>query len=229
MHKYYIHNNGGKPFLVSINNNDVKIYKNLSNDNQPFLKFKVEKYFIGKSPLNKMTKFSGGHGKKFDGNSILLKLSDNKYIYIGPEIYSFKPLDEIIQYVSPVGNNDVPYPYAIDASNNVYLMIEYVILRDVDPNKNDWDPYRQYYNNNTISGEFEGFYIGNDKYDFRYDPFPAKDYDRITKHINKNVYIKSNNGKKYKLSKEDYVKIVNSFAKEMNYKKLNTKLIQKRL
>ena len=38
-------------------------------------KLKPKKVFIGKSVKNEMTKFSGGYGKYFDGNSILLNIS----------------------------------------------------------------------------------------------------------------------------------------------------------
>ena len=36
-----------------------------------------------------MTKFSGGHGKEFDGNSILLKIKKDRYVFIGNTIYEF--------------------------------------------------------------------------------------------------------------------------------------------
>ena len=78
------------------------------------------KSFVGKSPINNMTKYSGGHGKKFDGNTILLQKNKNTYFLIYASIEEFKVFnDEIIKFVSPVGNNDVPYPYAI-GKNNIY-------------------------------------------------------------------------------------------------------------
>ena len=40
--------------------------------------------FIGKSPVNAMTTFSGGHGPRFDGNSVLLK-RENDYVFVGDE------------------------------------------------------------------------------------------------------------------------------------------------
>ena len=40
--------------------------------------------FIGKSPVNAMTTFSGGHGPRFDGNSILLK-REKDYVFVGDE------------------------------------------------------------------------------------------------------------------------------------------------
>lgn len=103
-----------------------------------------ERIFIGKSPLNGMTKFSGGHGPEFDGNSILVKQSSGLYVYIGENISSFLPMAEIVDYISPVGNNDVPYPFAVDVSGNFYLLLENVVIRNL-PDKAKDDPYCHYY------------------------------------------------------------------------------------
>lgn len=80
--------------------------------------------FIGTSVSNKMTKFSGGSGSKWDGNSILLRIGDDKefqYVYIGSDISEFATDEKIIAYISSVGNNCVPYPYA-ESKNWVYDM-----------------------------------------------------------------------------------------------------------
>lgn len=142
--KYLIHDNGGRPFLVKISDKKIDIYTidfdytcvtmNDIKDDIYIYDHSItgfEKVFIGKSPLNPMTKFSGGHGPKFDGNSILVKMSKNKYIYIGSEIYSFNTTDEIIKYTSPVGNNDVPYPFAT-GTKRTYLMTENVYINNDD-------------------------------------------------------------------------------------------------
>jgi len=117
-----------------------------------------KKIFIGKSPLNKMTEYSGGHGPDFDGNSILLELKTYEgylYLFIGLEVYDFKPLGKIVEYVSPVGNNDFPYPYAIDEFGNYYLMLEKKMLDKKHQKKilkNDGDPYTYMYNDETVVG-----------------------------------------------------------------------------
>lgn len=146
--KYYLtHDNGGRSFAVFVHPNKVNIY-NMNTKNQIFLPngkdFRYKKLFVGKSELNSMTEFSGGHGRHFNGNSILLDIGGNIYIYIGDEIYAFKTHSKILSYHSPVGNNDVPYPYAIDRAGNVYLMIEKVIFEHQD----DKDPYELYYRGN---------------------------------------------------------------------------------
>ena len=139
--KYFIHDNGGRPFLVYVAGNNVWIYKHSKEtvvedekdlDNPKYYTELVKEYtakqvFIGKSPKNEMTKYSGGHGPKFTGNSILLKIGDKRYVSIGWTIYEFSTKDEIIEYHSPVGNSDVPYPVAI-GTDYVYFMIEDVYV-----------------------------------------------------------------------------------------------------
>ena len=50
---------------------------------------------------------------------------DNKYVFIGHEIYEFKlKNDDIVEeYYSAVGNNDVPYPVIL-GKKNVYYMLD---------------------------------------------------------------------------------------------------------
>src|SRR5579872_1229228 len=103
---YYIHDNGGRPFGVNMNNN-ISIFSNYKKYKHIFT-FKPIEIFIGKSPKNKMTLFSGGYGEKFDGNSILLRIKELEYVLIGSEIIRFNSLFLIKEFISPVGNNDVP-------------------------------------------------------------------------------------------------------------------------
>lgn len=130
---YFTHYNYTSPYLIFVNddknisnsriNKSIYIYSQPKEGSaiikNPFFnytklekKYKPIKIFIGKSPLNKMTKYSKGYGKKFDGNSILLKLTNNKYVFIQHTIILFTINDDITDFISPVGNNDVPYPLA---------------------------------------------------------------------------------------------------------------------
>jgi hypothetical protein len=102
------------------------------------------KVFIGESPVTPMTIRSRAHGPTYKGNSILVKTKDNFYVYIGARIYSFTADCEITKYVSEVGNNDVPYPYAVDNKGNFYLFIEDVILEKLSPQFHT-DPYSYLY------------------------------------------------------------------------------------
>ena len=131
---YEIHDNGGRPFRVAImetrndNGYKVNVYNNNISTGSPILSFLTREIFIGESFLNDMTEFSGGYGPNFYGNTILLRLNENNYVYIGSCIYSFTARHPINFYISPVGNNDVPYPVAMDTNDNYYLLIENVII-----------------------------------------------------------------------------------------------------
>ena len=142
---YFTHDNGGRPFEVQqISPNVVRInVLEVTPNEEGWIEWdpkkyakcikkytNVEKIFVGKSLVNATTKSSGGHGKQFDGNSILLKLRDeektyreNKYVFIGDRIYEFTTVEPIETFYSTVGNNDVPYPVALSKSF-IYFMLE---------------------------------------------------------------------------------------------------------
>lgn len=135
---YYTHDNGGRPFLVFITDcgerRVVRVYKqdtnkfyfNENSRNKNYYTYLVGEYcakkvHVGTSPECAMTKFSGGIGSYFNGNSILLELDNDRFVYIGIQVYEFTTDDTITEYLSPVGNNDVSYPFAI-GETNVYFM-----------------------------------------------------------------------------------------------------------
>ena len=172
---YLVHFNYERPFLVYIKNKEVFIYKRNTDlyyflpecdsefdvtyteygkhviHNNGYNKL-VKKYnnlknvFVGKSPKTEMTLYSGAYGKKWDGNTILLHIKNNEYVFIGHTIFKFKTISEIIKYVSPIGNNDIPCPYAIDKENNTYILLgEYVYIYKNLPKR--INPYDYYYGN----------------------------------------------------------------------------------
>ncbi len=141
--KYLIHDNGGRPFAVHTNSNKVNtlIIFNNSTKKQVAKYNNCSKVWIP----NDISK-----NKQFVGNSILANLKNNRYLYIGSEIYEFKAAngDKIVKYVSNVGNSDVPYPYAI-GSKYVYIMLDKVYCAKNEFTKENFDAdevYSIYYN-----------------------------------------------------------------------------------
>lgn len=244
---YYTHDNGSRPFKVVFKENEVSIHKMTNYENNKYTygelikTYKPKKIFIGKSPKNKMTLFSGGFGNKFNGNSILLQITHTNYIYIGEEIFSFKTNSQIIKYISPVGNNDVPYPHAIDEDNYYYLLLEKVKLKIFDE-YND-DPYSYYYRANNMTQHFNPknspspifysginkFYLGSKEYMMNWTPDAKNDYKRLKKYYSNNISVVYCDGKKKTLTENDYVKIMNEFNEKLKANKIEIKLIQKRL
>jgi hypothetical protein len=138
---YFTDDNGAKPFKVRYNNNkELCVF--ISTDatglscgsyNKQILNTSFEKVFVGKDPSD----------SKFNGNSMLFQMKSHKYLFIGSEISEFKIDDDIISYISPMGNSSVPYPYAIGSHFN-YILVGYV---KIDNSKLlAEDPYSQYYN-----------------------------------------------------------------------------------
>ena len=155
MKSYAIHDNGGKPFLVGDLGGRVVVYKQEFNEDieeytlgKKLLEIPYKKIFVGDNTLEQEGYAPKGEGK---GNSILLQLTKNKYMFIGWKIETFTVPDgdEIQNYYSPIGNNDVPYPYAV-GKKYTYLMIENAYL----PNEllEMHDVYAHYYGHLSSQG-----------------------------------------------------------------------------
>jgi hypothetical protein len=235
---YYIHDNGGRPYKVLMEYPNVYVFRETDEttyEEKPFLVFEnVIQTFIGKSPINKMTKFSQGYGKVFDGNTILLQIKD-KYIFIGSSIFSFESYANIVKFVSPVGNNDVPYPYAVDINDDYYLLIEDTVLKS----KINKNPYNHYYDNMLMTTDLgmippkepkikthiKEFYIGDEPYTMTLKINPEEDYDRLVKHIGTPLSIINEKDEKIILSKKDYVKIMTDFGEKLGIRKIKNKIM----
>ena len=138
--------NGGEPFSVELDGDTAHVSTQDPVDPEKYnhvgdLQF--QQAFIGKSPASPMT-ISAETVDQFNGNSILLHTEGNEYIFIGHVISQFTTDSPIVTYMSHVGNNLVPYPYAIDQRGRYWLMTEKVMMKKV-PAKYADDPYTYYY------------------------------------------------------------------------------------
>ena len=119
---FAIHNNGGRPFRVVASNQNVSIHK-MAYDHIMLVQY-IE------TDLYQFDNFAGiwvgiDNGYNFHGNSVLIELCEKRYIFVGGhQIYEFETDTRVVEYMSPVGNSDVPYPYAI-TENKAYLMLEH--------------------------------------------------------------------------------------------------------
>lgn len=233
MHKIYnTKGNLGNYFQVHISDRKRRVnvfpYKNDENlngyvDDTKKYVYNYEKIWIGKSEKNPMTEYSGGYGKKWDGNSILLKISDEKYIQIGDSIIGFCSKSPIVEYHSPVGNNTVVYPYAIDSKKRYYLITENVIVRNV-PEKYNYDygimgPPRKAKIPTGISAfKFDGIY-------FRYEPEPKKYYEWLSSKKDRNFWIRMKGQDKEPLTKDMYVNLIKSFGKKLGFSSMKRKIL----
>ena len=211
---YEIHDNGGTPFKVEVNSD--KLVKIRAAKDVLIKEIQAERIFIGDSPINDTTLYSGGWGKEYYGNSILLKLQGLRYMFIGDCIYEFNAIDDIVEFTSPVGNNDVPYPYAYDGVGNCYLMIEHVSLKV--PDRNHSEPYDYYYNNMMLftvqnhGSKFRnitGFRIGDNKYNLSWHHEPHA-FENLMECESGQMFIKFGN-KEEVMDKERFDQLMKNF------------------
>lgn len=264
---YSTHDNGGRPFRVEIRGEkEVALFQrdkaSLDTDedlyeSEPLMVWpNVDKVWVGKSPLTKMTAFSGGHGPKFDGNSLLLELPSGDCVYVGESVDQFRPLAPIVKYVSEVGNNDVPYPFALDRDGRYYLMTEGVILTDVP--KGTEDIYEWYYDRHYMTPElqrtrkghkkltkqereawtrtdFLRFFVGKEAYNMSYTTNPRRDFARLTKLGQEesgqgqlSIVTQQTYPDRTELDEATYVSMMENFARKMGFEPLHYRTLVSR-
>ena len=134
MKKYQVTDNGGLQFVVYKYSDKIEVY----NDNMDLL-LTIGSYEKVFTPIM---------DKDIDG-PVLIKIRDNKYIYISYEVYLFDTInnDEIIEFYPNIGNSGVFYAYCI-GEKYTYLLIENEYI----PNEKrvTIDPYDHYYNHHKL-------------------------------------------------------------------------------
>ena len=121
-------------FLVVILDSIVYVYKNkICKFDPPLFSFQAKNVFIGKSKVRSMTEFSAAadNSSRFDGNTLLLECENNEYVYIsGLEIVKSKTDDKIVDYISLMGNNMVPYAIMVGERNTYFLYHRYKFIEN---------------------------------------------------------------------------------------------------
>ena len=264
---YYVHHNYDRPFRVVITSPDdnmtgddeidgdyhVCVYESTGYDNtsqtyqysnHPCVNLDTNRIFIGKSPRNATTICGGSYGPDFDGNTILFRWPFNEtsagehlYVYIGENIIKFNAKGRIVKYRSDVGNNDVPYPFAVDEYGYIYLFAENVVIapssvNTIDEIDDDYDIYDYYYDKCkmvTICGEeqdrrtymgIHSLWVNGVIFMMTYRPEQDanKTYDILTSEGE--LYAKINSVK-VQLSKERYLELMRNYGIEHGFEQLD--------
>ena len=112
----------------------VYVYKYEKNKfDKPFLFFKPKQIFNGKSKVCDMTEFSGAadNSSDFDRNTFLLEVEDIKYAYIsGLEITEFRTDGKILDYISLMGNNMIPYTIMLGENYTYFFYHRYKFIEN---------------------------------------------------------------------------------------------------
>jgi hypothetical protein len=148
---YKIHDNGATPFVVEDDGKGVTVFKTVYAKGvydkytigDPVLQQPYQKIFVGDNDSRLPTFEKKGWAK---GNTLLVVVSPTKLLYIGSRLYTFEPVkgDTIQAYYSPVGNSDVPYPWAV-GTTHTYLLGESVFIPNSVLEPSVKNPYVVYY------------------------------------------------------------------------------------
>lgn len=134
MPTYFIHDNGGRPFKVVVTRTRLSVFPLLRYEEEtrkwsyhtaPVISFGMrgKKLFVPKQHPRTPSHYVSAQSRFGKGNSLLVRLAPHIYLYIGTEVYVFYAEDTIQEYYSPIGNSDVPYPWAV-GRHNVYFMVD---------------------------------------------------------------------------------------------------------
>ena len=89
--------------------------------------------------------------------TFLFKIGGKKYFYVGERIFSFQTNDEITEYFSEDGYNDVKYPFALSNENIYYLLYQKYIPVEEYQNTIEQSEYQHLYKKNEeITNDPEG-------------------------------------------------------------------------
>ena len=70
--------------------------------------------------------------KETDAN-FLFKIEDKNYIYVGDKVFTFETVDNIVEYFSKTGHNDVKYPFGLSDENIYYMLYQkYITIEEFD-------------------------------------------------------------------------------------------------
>jgi len=126
---YMIHDNMDRPFKISVYPNKIDIYRHPPYDgtDSDFDEDDTDQYTELVGSINDYIEVFIGEDSDPEnlGNTILIHTAQsdesNQYTMIDGEIFTFRIKDTILELKSPVGNSDVPYPYAV-GKKNVYVL-----------------------------------------------------------------------------------------------------------
>lgn len=120
---YLIHDNGGRPFQVKLPRGR-KVATVISTENDTVrLSVPYQTAFIGDHDRLHFAPLCPDPNDPTTtrGNTILL-VKGKTATFIGWGVYTFKITAPIVHYFSEIGNNDVPYPVAVDKAGHYYML-----------------------------------------------------------------------------------------------------------
>lgn len=217
---YEIHDNYNTPFIVRAEDGLLEVIQDTVK-----LSVNYSKIWIPSDPL--------GH--------VILAQINNGYLFISGEIFMFLSISPIVEFHSKIGNNDVPYPYAVDDAGRRYMLIENVIVTHVLQPYIHMSAYDYYYRASVMSPDIwnnppqnplinfrniDKFLIGVDRCRMTYHVNPHERYKHLSE--DGDIFVITKNKITLRLTESDYADIMDSFGREMGFQPLVKTIICKR-
>lgn len=125
-----IHDNGGVPWMVFHDESQAHVYRQepykvpilKRNYRELVASFAVQRMFAPDR------RYRHAGERVHDVGTVLLQQHDGTWVFVGRQLFAFCCDEWIESFHSPLGNNDVPYPYAL-GREYVYLMLDGVRVR----------------------------------------------------------------------------------------------------
>lgn len=127
--QYYIHWNGGRPWQVEVDpNRHVMLRCDTDGYEANAVSLVYDHVFIPDDSAWPPQPDEEPAYRDARGNTILVCTAPLEYVWIGRHLERFTTPTPIRHFYSPVGNSDVPYPYAV-TDDEVFLLLERVAFR----------------------------------------------------------------------------------------------------
>lgn len=179
---YRIEDNGSMPFVAYVRSSGcmrgVSVFKRPESNNEDSSSDTDDEYVYDfdkerqkyteevETFINPVKTWIGVDDECGDhGNSILVQVEPDRYVFIGDEIYSFTFKEEVIAYYSIMGNNRVPYPVALTSKTALFMDDQQSVPRDQLQDKvtgvdKGWaNAYQIYYDYNGKTTSFSDYKV----------------------------------------------------------------------
>ncbi len=237
---YLTSDNGGRPFKVCLDGARFRVFKDGRYLRDEDGEGEGDRYA---EEVLRPTPYTEAFVEKSSLLFAVGKPGSARYVFVGDRVIGFKTAAPVVRFASPVGNSDVPYPFAIDLTGAIYLLAYGVALAAPPyPKGVAADPYRFYHRENVIAPggkgrrpddrpPFEGiaeFYIGASRYNLEYnniyDPALGDDYDSTVRRCARRpsappkMYVRKEGGKRTELTREAYAALFRRFGRARGFR-----------
>ena len=152
---YVLTNNRLNTYLVLIYGdlNKAPIYKMPYRDS-PHHEIEILMSFIYLNLFKPNEHTEDYHIRKPNDQSFLFKIEELKLIYVGEKLDAFETNDEIVNYSSDLGFNDIKYPFAY-SEENIYFMLHQkcIPLQEYKTSAEKNDCHYLYRKNDELKGD----------------------------------------------------------------------------